>query len=170
MWPVKGFQYYTNVNYRSCAACLKLHGRIAWRADRFPDPEDGCERAILPFTWRERKACKEKRRTMKRVAEAELARRDLFQQAEAKLADDPDGAVELFRRSAQIDVYVPEVEALVERQAAALRDGDLRERLRLILRQAFSDKFGRRRYERLPEVMRLEREEAGMRRIDELLG
>ena len=34
--------------------------------------------------------------------------------------------------------------------------------------KAFSDKFGWRRYERLPEPMRLRREEEGIERINEL--
>jgi hypothetical protein len=66
---------------------------------------------------------------------------------------------------------VPELEELAVRLAERLAaDPELRDRFRRIFRTAYSDKFGRRRYERLPERMRLEREAAGLARIDALFG
>ena len=170
MWPKTHYQYYTNINYKTCADCLAWHGRIAGRPERFPDFADDCERAILAFPWRQRRTYLESRRTMQRLAKAELSRRDLFHRAEAALANDLEEAVSLFARAAAIDVYVPELEQFVERQDERLTDPEIRERLRCLFRKAFSDKFGRRRYERLPELMRIEREKAGMSRIDELFG
>ena len=170
MWPKTHYQYYTNVNYKTCADCLAWHGRIAGGPDRFPDPDDACERSVLAFGWRERRTYLDRRRTMQRLAQAELARRELFRRAERALAGNAEEALELFSRAVQIDVYVPELEALVERQAAPLADRAVREQLRLVFRKAFSDKFGRRRYELLPEPMRIQREAAGMKRIDELFG
>ncbi len=163
------YQYYTNVNYVTCDRCLGWHGVIRRDPDDFPDPRDGCERAILPFSRKERKLYAEKRRRMRAAAEAELLRRRLFEAGEAALAGRPDEAIASFREAIAIDIYVPDLERLVTRHRTLLEeDPRLREMLRGLFAKAFSDKFGWRRYERLPEVMRLQREQAGIRRIHEL--
>jgi len=163
------YQYYTNVNYLTCERCLAWHGTIRKDPAAFPDPADGCERAILPIPPKESKAFREKGRRMRAAARAELARRKLFEAGSEALPTSPDRAVDSFRQAVQIDVFVPDLERLVERHRGLLdRDAGLRESLRGLFVKAFSDKFGWRRYERLPEVMRLQREKAGIRRIDEL--
>ncbi len=164
------YQYYTNVNYLTCERCLAWHGLIRKTPDDFPAPEDGCERAILPVAPAERKLYREKRRRMRAAARAELQRRKLFEQALDDLPDDPEQALATFRSAVRIDVYVPDIEQLVERHHGLLEaDSALRETLHSLFVKAFSDKFGWRRYERLPEVMRLRREQVGIERIHELL-
>jgi len=163
------YQYYTNVNYRTCEKCLGLHGLIRRDPDGFPDHRDGCERAVLPIPGREMKEYREKGRRMRAAAKAELTRRKLFEEGERLLAVDAAAAVDRFAAAAKIDVYVPDLEAFVERQRETLAgDLQLRHDLRTLFVKAYSDKFGWRRYERLPEVMRLERENAGKARINEL--
>ena len=163
------YQYYTNVNYLTCERCLEWHGVIRTDPAEFPDPSDDCERSILPVPPRERKEYRAKGKLMRAAARAELARRKLFEEGLEDLAGDTDRAIELFRRAARIDVYVPDLERLAERQRELLdRDPGLREALRAMFVKAFSDKFGWRRYERLPEVMRLQREAVGIERINEL--
>jgi len=163
------YQYYTNVNYLTCERCLAWHGVIRRDQDRFPDYLDGCERAILPVPARERKAYREKERRMRAAARAELARRKLFEGGVEALAENPAQAIPSIRQAAQIDVYVAELERLTTRHRELLgRDPALKEELRALFVKAFSDKFGRRRYERLPEVMRIRREEHGILRINEL--
>ena len=71
----------------------------------------------------------------------------------------------------EFDVYIPDAERLAEQHACFLREHpEFRDKLRTQFAKAYSDKFGWRRYERLPELMRLQREKAGMDRINELFG
>lgn len=165
----KRYQYYTNLSHRTCERCLAWHGAIRSAPAKFPDHQDGCERSILPIPWRELKAYRDKSRRMRAAAAAELTRRGLFTEASGLLADNPKLAIERFRAAAAIDLFIPELEGLVERHAGVLRsDPSLRGELRAMFVKAYSDKFGWRRYERLPEVMRLQREAGGIARINEL--
>ena len=163
------YQYYTNVNYLTCERCLAWHGAIRRNPADFPDPADGCERSILPIPPREIRDYREKGRRMRAAAQGELARRELFEQGLEAVSESPQTAIEVFRRAATYDVYVSDLERLAS-QHCELLDGDpsLREGLRAMFVKAFSDKFGWRRYERLPEAMRLRREAEGIRRINEL--
>ena len=106
---------------------------------------------------------------MRVAARAELARRKLFEEGLKILSDSPEEAIALFRQAARIDLYVPDLTRLADRHRELL-DGNssLREALRALFVKAFSDKFGWRRYERLPEVMRVRYEEDGIERINEL--
>ena len=165
------YQYYTNVNYASCEDCLAWHGVIRHRRDAFPAPDDGCESAILAIPVKQRRAYRQQAKQMRLRARSELARRDLFGEAMNVLVDDAETALALLERSAGIDLYIPDIERLADRHGAFLdTQPGIRERLRMQLRKAYSDKFGWRRYERLPEMMRLQHEQAGVRRIDELFG
>lgn len=106
---------------------------------------------------------------MRVVAQAELHRRELFAAAKEMLEEDPDQAVKLFSQTAQIETYIPELERLAREKADVLTaHPDVCQRLGKIFYQAYSDKFGRSRYERFPERMRLAREQAGLARIKEL--
>ena len=164
------YQYYTNITYRTCPECLSWHGKIAKDEASFPDRHDGCERRLLPFGAKELRSFREREREMRAAAEAELDRRLLLSQAIAALGTDGESALSLFSRSAAIDLHVPEVEALwAQKRDLLLTDVALRERLRTLYVQAYSDKFGHPRYERLPEVMRLEREQNGIAAINQLL-
>ena len=77
----------------------------------------------------------------------------------------------LLERAAGIDLYIPEIERLARSHRDYLdANPGIRNQLRAQLVKAYSDKFGWRRYERLPELMRLQREAAGVDRINEVLG
>ncbi len=163
------YQFYTNVNYLTCEDCLAWHGVIRKDPDAFPDRSDDCARAILPIPPRKAREYREKGRRMRAAAQAEVARRKLFEAATEILPEEPERAIATFREAARIDVYIPDLEDLANQHDGLLdRDPGLREALRALFVKAFSDKFGWRRYERLPEVMRLQREAAGVQRINEL--
>lgn len=169
MWHRTYYQYYTNVSRRSCPECLALHGLIRSNPKRFPERDDTCERAVLAIPRRQLKDYRQKGKDMQAAAQAELRRRDLFRQAADCLRGDPETAIDLFRRASTIDLYIPDLEALAQAHRELLdHDPALRERLRTMFVKAYSDKFGWRRYERLPELMRLAREKAGIERIREL--
>lgn len=171
MFGRKHYQYYTNLSHRTCERCLAWHGAIRGRPEGFPNHQDGCERAIVPIPWRELKEGRARSRRMRAGAEAELARRKVFSEALSLLAGSPDAAIERFRTAAAIDLFVPELEELAAMHATILQQNpSLRSALRAMFVKAYSDKFGWRRYERLPEVMRLQREAAGIDRINELFG
>ncbi len=162
------YQYYTNVTYSTPAECLALHGRIASAPSEFPHDDD-CPRRILSFPRGELSYYREQARKMRAIAQAELRRRKLFREAEEALEEDPEMALELFTQASQIETYVPELELLLEKRGNFLsRTPELRRQLGEIFYRAYSDKFGRQRYERFPERMRLAREQAGLSRIKEL--
>jgi len=164
------YQYYTNVSYKTCADCLAWHGAIRGKPDAFPKPNDGCTSSILRIRRKESKTFRQQAKQMRLRAQGELRRRELFEHAMDLLVDKTDEALVLLARAASIDLYIPDIERLAEKHEGFLRDRpDIREQLRTQFRKAYSDKFGWRRYERLPEVMRLLREQAGMDRINELL-
>lgn len=163
------YQYYTNVIYSTPERCLAWHGKISHDPDTFSPATDGCVHRILAFPRKELSYYREQEQKMRAIAQAELKRRELFREAIETLETDPDQAVELFSRAAQIEVYIPELERLVAEKAAVLvRNPEVRRRLGKIFYQAYSDKFGRPRYERFPELMRLAREQAGLARIKDL--
>ncbi len=107
---------------------------------------------------------------MRIAARNELKRRGLFARGIALLGENNEEALSLLAESARYDLYIPEVERLVEQKGGVLQQTpSIRERLLKLFAQAYSDKFGWRRYERLPELMRIAREEEGIRRLRELL-
>jgi len=167
----KYYQFYANVNYRSCPECLALHGKIAKTEKAFPPCPAGCRYAIVAFTGKELPFHKEQQREMRIAAKNELKRRELFERGLSLLGEDNEQALSLLAESTRYDLYIPEVERLVEQKREVLSENpSLRERLLKIFTQAYSDKFGWRRYERLPELMRIAREQEGIRRLREILG
>lgn len=173
IWPLRRtgtyYQYYTNVTYSTCSACLSLHGQIAKLPSEFPHCPRGCARHILKFPHRELKENRKQEEKMRSVAKRESVRRQLFSAAEQALASDKKEALSLFDRSAQLEVYIPEVEALCHKYAALLCSSpELSNKLRTIFIKGFSDKFSRPHYERLAEPMRIQLEQAGIVTIREL--
>jgi len=165
------YQYYTNVNYLTCADCLAWHGKISTDPESFPNRHDSCERKILALEHEDIKYRHEKARKMRAIAKAELTRRELVADAKKALRNDSEAAMDLLTKAASIDVYIPEIEQLAEENEEILRsDKTLRQRLCKLFTQSYSDKFGWPRYELLPETMRILRERAGIARIKQLLG
>jgi hypothetical protein len=171
MFRRTAYQYYTNVNYMSCEQCLAWHGAIRRSPEAFPTPDDGCESGILRIPGKHVRAYRQQAKRMRARAQSELRRRELFEQAMHLLADAPEDALALFDQTFRIDVYIPDIERVAEVHRDFLRDRpETKDQLRTRFAKAYSDKFGWRRYERLPEQMRLQREEAGVERINELFG
>ncbi len=163
------YQYFTNVTHASCPDCLAWHGVISPDPASFPDRKDGCERKILPFARLELDERRDMEREMKRLVLDELARRRLFREGSDALGVDNEQALALFSRAAGVEVYVVELERLAEERDRILRsDAALRARLHALFSRAFSDKFGRPRYERFPEGIRYALETSGLARIREL--
>jgi len=172
MKPKEFVQYLTNVSYQTCETCLSQHGRIARDGSQFRNLEDGCERRLLPFPRKELRARREQGRKMEALARAELRRRALMAEASQLLGSNPDRALELFRAAVAIDVFLPELEGLAEEHADALRANELlRGALWDLFTRAYSAKFGWRRVEqRMPEPVRVLREQAGLERLNALYG
>ena len=115
MFRRQAYQYYTNVNYLTCAECLSWHGMIRRRREAFPQREDGCACSILPIPKKQMAYFRERSREMRLRAQGELARRALFEQAMTLLPNQPDETLELLKRAATIDLYIPDIERFVER-------------------------------------------------------
>ncbi len=164
------YQYYTNVTWRTCEDCLSWHGCIRARPELFPDPSDGCARHILCFPVRLLAYYAAQSKDMAQVAERERERRRCFGRAKELLSSDPERALHLLRDAGRVDVYLPELEELIMRHRALLQENaQLRQELRAALVESWREKFALPRYERLPERMRMEHEQLGAHRIEELL-
>lgn len=165
---VRLWQCYTNVTWRTCAACLRWHGRIVADPSAFPD-HDGCEHKLLQFPVWKLAAFREKGRRMAERAEAELTRRKLFQEAILLLPQDGERAAALFDQAGAVDVYLPELERLAAEQAPLLQANPaLRSRLGEVFLYRWKAKFAKDRYERQPELARTQQERWGVQRIKEL--
>jgi hypothetical protein len=163
------YQYFTNVTHATCPDCLAWHGVISGDPATFTERGDGCERKVLPFARSELDERREMEREMKRLALDELERRRLFREGSDALGVDNERALAFFSSAAAVEVYVVELERLAEERDRILRsDAALRARLHALFSRAFSDKFGRPRYERFPEGMRYTLEKSGLARIREL--
>ncbi|MBC7317798.1 hypothetical protein H5T57_00885 [Candidatus Bipolaricaulota bacterium] len=162
------FQCYTNVNWRTCEACLSWHGRIVARPEDFP-AHNGCPHELLAFpVWRLGEHRRQGER-MKKKAMEELERREKWRRAAALLTTDPSTALALFQEAVQIDVYLPEVEELVEKKRAWLKENPaVSAELRRILAAGWKAKFAKERYERQPERARTAQERFGLVRLQEL--
>lgn len=160
---------YTNVNWRTCEACLSWHGRIVSRPQAF-SLRDGCAHEVLAFPiWRLGEH-RQRGERMRAKAKEELDRREKWRKATELLAQDSPSALRLFAEAAQVDVYLPEVEELVARTGGWLRaHAETRAALREILVAGWKGKFTKDRYERQPELARTAQERHGLERLKELL-
>ena len=105
---------------------------------------------------------------MKRKAETELARRELFQRAGQQLADDPDVAERRFREAVAIEVYLEEVEAFCREQTSTLaRYPETARRLRDLFAGAYRYKHDLDKYQAVPEGLRVQWRQEGLARIKE---
>ena len=160
-------QVYANVTYTTPERCLEHHGEIVSGEAEAPEVE-GCDFEILSFPVGKIGDYREKRNRMEELAERELRRRELLARGREKLeAGDHDAALEAIERSAKIDLFIPEIEELGEEFGSRL-SSDEKEELKDLLVLNYKEKFGQKRYERLPERMREDRKEAGLERIREL--
>ncbi|MBC7221414.1 hypothetical protein H5T56_00265 [Candidatus Bipolaricaulota bacterium] len=163
------YQCYTSVNWRTCEACLSWHGRIVAHPEEFPAHES-CPHEVLAFPIWKLGEHRKKGERMRAKATEEIQRREKWRKATALLPQDPAGALSLFKEAAQTDVYLPEVEELVEKNRVWLAENKaVRAALREILVSAWKAKFTKERYERQPELARISQEKFGLERLAELL-
>ncbi len=163
------YQCYTNVSWRTCEACLSWHGRIVARPEDFPT-HDGCPHEVLAFPVWELGKHRKKAERMRAKAAEEIQRREKWRKAAAILTEDPASALALFKEAAQTDLYLPEVEELVEKNRDWLEENKaVRAMLREIFVRAWKAKFTKERYERQPELARTSQEKFGLERLAELL-
>lgn len=163
------YQCYTNVNWRTCEACLSWHGRIVSHPQAFP-AHNGCPHEVLSFPVWQLGAYREKGERMRAKAQEELVRREKWRAAAELLPRDPQKALALFQEAVQVDVYLPEVEELVRQNQVWLsQNPEVRGALHQILLAGWKGKFAKERYERQPEQARLAQERFGVERLRELL-
>jgi len=166
---IKLYQCYTNVNWRTCEACLSWHGRIVSRPEDFP-AHDSCAHEVLAFPVWKIGEYRKKGERMRKKAEEELSRREKWRRALEILPRDWEKALTLIQEAAQVDVYLPEVEELVEKNKDwLLGNHTVRKNLREILVAGWKAKFAKERYERQPELARVSQEKFGLQRLSELL-
>lgn len=163
------YQVYTNVTYSTPKRCLEHHGEIVLEEGDLPTV-DGCDFDLLSFPVGKLGDFRDRRRKMEETAERELRRRELFEKGRQKLeAGAPDAALAALERSLKIDAYIPEMEELGREFGSRLSSETLEE-LKELCVLGYKEKFGQKRYERLPEKMREDRKEFGLEKIREVFG
>ncbi|MCS7239955.1 MAG: hypothetical protein NZ651_01720 [Candidatus Bipolaricaulota bacterium] len=163
------YQCYTNVNWRTCEACLSWHGRIVHRPEDFPK-HDGCPHELLAFpVWRLGEFRRKEER-MRAKAAQEISRRETWRRAVELLPQDTPTAFALFKEAVATDLYLAEIEELVGKHREWLAENPgARAALRELLVSGWKGKFAKERYERQPELARTAQERFGLERIKELL-
>ncbi|MCF7876312.1 hypothetical protein K9M06_04575 [Candidatus Bipolaricaulota bacterium] len=161
------FQIYSNITYSTPERCLEHHGEIV--ADESEVPEiSGCDFEVLSFSVGEIDRYEEKKERMEELVEEEIERRELFQKgARAIKKGELEEAEALLERSVKLDVFLPEIEDLHDEYGHAISE-EAAERLKDLFVLGYKEKFGQKRYERLPEKMREERKKAGLEKIKDL--
>ncbi len=163
------YQCYTNVTWRTCEGCLSWHGRILSRPSAFAIDDD-CVHEVLAFPVWQLPLYRQKGRRMRARAEEELRRRGLWQEGVNLLTACPEEALEKFALATEVDLYLPELEILVEQHGSWLKEQPrIRSALRELFLAAWKAKFSKERYERQPEQARMDQERWGLARIQELL-
>ncbi len=168
------YQLYATIHPETCEVCLHHHGRILDRAEGEGTPplHPGCRCSLLEFPGSEREYYREQERRMRERAQAELRRRRLFREGEEALAArNFEGALARFRESVQIDVFTAEIERLCRegsgKEALEAAPEAARKLCDLFLK-AYRWKHDLPKYRHMPERMRLERRDHGLRVIREL--
>ncbi len=163
------YQLYANITYSTPESCLEYHGEIYLEKEEIPSIS-GCDIEVLSFPVEELAHFRDKKKKMKELAERELERREIFRQGKRKLEEGKyDEAVSRFERSVKLDVFLPELEDLVSEHGSSVPT-EVLEKLEDLFVLGYKEKFGQKRYERLPERMREDRKEAGVEKIRELFG
>jgi hypothetical protein len=165
------YQYYATIHPSACEVCLRHHGEIHPPSDSLLQPplHPECRCTLLEFPTDELEVYQERGQRMQEKAQAELQRRQLFLQAHQTLARSPAEALLLFQRSASIDIYVEEIEALEKDQAQTLRASpEIARQLRDLFVRAYKLKFEASKYQPLPEAMKSAQRAHGLHMIQEL--
>ncbi|MFW6422026.1 MAG: hypothetical protein ACOCZX_04270, partial [Candidatus Bipolaricaulota bacterium] len=127
-----------------------------------------CPYHFLEFHVSDLAHYQEKAARMKELASDEMHRRETFNRALDNLGEgDWEEALELFEESAKIDVFIPELEDAFAEEASRLSD-EARLEIGKTFVHYYKEKYAKRRYERQPERMRSQREEAGVKVIKDL--
>ena len=164
----KLYQFYANITFSTPRECLKIHGDIFRSEEEVQKKGLNCDFELLEFDVFKLGDYQEKAWKMKDLAEKEINRRDLLQEGIDALREGERGqALEKIEESVKIDIFIPEIEELVDEFSNKL-DENLKNELKEIFVKQYNEKFAKRRYERQPELMRIQREEAGVKRIKEL--
>lgn len=165
------YQYYATVHSVTCEACLGHHGEIysdLHQAPQLPQHPD-CRCTLLEFPAEELESCQERGRRMKKKAQRELRRRQLFHQACQALFRSSDEALSLFEQSAQLDLYLEEIESLCRLEKDTLRASpELALRLRDLFLAAYKSKFDGEKYQPMPEGMKSAQRTHGLHIIQTL--
>ncbi len=163
------YQYYAQVHYLTCEKCLKNHGKIFSSKSELPPIHEGCRCNSLEIPPEEVKEFESKRERMNKKAQQELERRKIFKDAKKKLEVDFNSSLELFQQAVNREIYLGEIEELVQDRYPIFEDNPQSAlKLRDLFIKYYRWKFGKRRYETWPEPMRLMREKYGVGRIQEL--
>lgn len=168
------YQYYATIHPETCEVCLDHHGRILDRPEGTGTPplHPGCRCSLLEFSRGELEYYREQERRMRERARDELRRRRLFREGEEALcAQDFEGALARFRESVQIDVFTEDIRRLCQTASPkeALESApEAAQQLRDLFLRAYRWKHDLPKYQHMPERMRTERRDYGLRVIREL--
>lgn len=168
------YQFYATIHPETCEVCLDHHGRILESPEgpEVPPLHADCRCSLLEFPAAELDYYRGQERRMRERAQEELRRRRLFREGEEALSSqDFEGALARFRESARIDVFTVEIERLCRSESprGALESApEAAKELRDLFLKAYRWKHDLPKYQHMPERMRLERRDHGLRVIREL--
>ncbi|MCS7197891.1 MAG: hypothetical protein NZ930_04330 [Candidatus Bipolaricaulota bacterium] len=169
--PEKYFQFYAQVHFLTCEACLSHHGEIFEDPQAEPPLHPDCRCHLLEFPPSQLEYYQEQAERMKLRAQQELLRRKLWRQAVESLnGSDLSKAEELFRQAAQVEFYLEEVEQLcAEKRELLDKNPELRARLQKLFIRFYRMKFSLDKYRPIPSRLILAWETQGIERLKELL-
>lgn len=163
----KLYQVYTNLTYSTPDRCMEHHGKIVTSEDKVPSVPE-CNFEVLSFPVGELDTYREKQRRMEDKASRELNRRELFEEGKDKIeSEDYQEALTRFEESVKLDIFIPEIGEFCQEYESQL-PSDTAKELEDLFILYYKEKFGQKRYERLPEKMREDRKEAGLNKIRNL--
>lgn len=169
--PERYFQFYAQMHFLTCEPCLNRHGAISADPQGEPPLHPKCRCHLLEFPAGELEYYREQGERMKRRAQQELARRQIWRAAvESFNGAESSRAEELFRQAAQVEFYLEEVEHFCQAQRDVLdAHAELRARLQKLFIKLYRMKFSLDKYQAMSSRLILHWETRGIERIKELL-
>jgi hypothetical protein len=127
-----------------------------------PPIHENCRCNLLEFPKNERKIRQETEKAMQKIAAQEFYRRELLDKAIELIGTSPAESFELIKESVYTELYLGDIERIVEEKSAELiANPEFTRNLMLLLLKIHKFKYDKAKYEHFPPAMKLARVEYG---------